>query len=43
MTALSDLTLEELQGRLAEWGFKPSHAARLLRSYYSGAGRISWA
>ena len=43
MTALSDLTLEELQGRLAEWGFKPSHAARLLRSYYSGAGRIAWA
>ena len=43
MNALSDLTLEELQGRLAEWGFKPSHAARLLRSFYAGAGQIEWA
>ena len=43
MNALSDLTLEELQGRLAVWGFKPSHAARLLRSFYAGAGQIAWA
>jgi len=41
--ALSDLPLEELQCRLAEWGFKPSHAARLLRSFYAGAGQIAWA
>jgi len=40
--ALSDLTLEELQRRLAAWGFKPSHAARLLRSFYHGAGQIAW-
>jgi len=40
---LSDLTLEELQRRLAKWGFKPSHAARLLRSFYAGAGQIAWA
>jgi len=24
------------------WGFKPSHAQRLLRSYYSGAGEVAW-
>jgi 23S rRNA (adenine2503-C2)-methyltransferase len=42
LSALSDLTVEELQGRLTAWGFKPSHAARLLRSFYSGAGQIAW-
>jgi 23S rRNA (adenine2503-C2)-methyltransferase len=36
--ALSDLPLEELQRRLAGWGFKPSHAARLLRSFYAARG-----
>ena len=40
---MSDLPLEELQRRLAGWGFKPSHAARLLRSFYAGAGQIAWA
>jgi 23S rRNA (adenine2503-C2)-methyltransferase len=42
VNALSDLTVEDLQLRLAAWGFKPSHAARVLRSFYAGAGQIAW-
>ena len=43
MKALSDHSLAEFEQQLAEWGFKPSHAARLLRSFYAGAGQIAWA
>ena len=40
MTELADVTIEELQQELSGLGFKPSHAARILRSYY-GAGGLS--
>ena len=43
MKALSDHSLAEFEQQLAEWGFKPSHAARLLRSFYAGAGQVAWA
>ncbi len=35
MRTLSDYTLEEFQRELAAWGFKPSHAARVLRAHYA--------
>jgi 23S rRNA (adenine2503-C2)-methyltransferase len=42
MKALSDLTIAELEARLIAWGFKPSHAERLLRAYYLHGGEIPW-
>jgi 23S rRNA (adenine2503-C2)-methyltransferase len=42
MKALSDLTSAELEARLSAWGFKPSHAERLLRAYYLHGGEIPW-
>lgn len=38
MTDLSEHTIETLQQQLAALGFKPSHAAPLLRSYYAACG-----
>lgn len=38
--ALADFDLEELAGRLASWGHKPSHAARILRDFYLSGGNI---
>lgn len=35
--ALSEFTLAELEQLFADWGFKPVHAARVLREYYRGA------
>ncbi len=34
--ALADLDTEQLGRRLAEWGFNPVHAARILRAHFSG-------
>jgi 23S rRNA (adenine2503-C2)-methyltransferase len=42
LKALSDFSSAEFGQQLAAWGFKPSHAARLLRSFYTGAGQIAW-
>ncbi len=42
MTSLADLTVSELTSHLAAWGWKPSHAERVLRAYYLGGGRIAW-
>jgi 23S rRNA (adenine2503-C2)-methyltransferase len=42
LKALSDYSLTEFEHRLTAWGFKPSHAARLLRSFYAGGGQIAW-
>jgi 23S rRNA (adenine2503-C2)-methyltransferase len=42
MRALSDFDLAGLQEQIAGWGFKPSHAPRLLRDYYSRAGAVDW-
>ncbi len=35
--ALSELSLSELEQRLAVWGWNPVHAARVLRAHYAGA------
>jgi 23S rRNA (adenine2503-C2)-methyltransferase len=42
MPALSDTSLDQLQSTLRGWGFKPSHAARLLRCFYRDGGTIAW-
>jgi 23S rRNA (adenine2503-C2)-methyltransferase len=33
---LADLDLADLAQRFADWGFKPGHAARVLRAFYAG-------
>lgn len=35
-TALSETSLPDLARLVAEWGFNPVHAARVLRAYYTG-------
>jgi 23S rRNA (adenine2503-C2)-methyltransferase len=40
MSALSEHTIESLQRLLSSWGYKPSHAAPLLRAYYAGGGHL---
>ena len=42
VTALSDYSLAGLQDLLSSWGYKPSHASRMLRSYYAASDRIDW-
>ena len=42
MKALSEVNLEGLQERFTAWGFKASHASRLLRDYYANAGIVAW-
>lgn len=41
MTVLADLDPVTLAQRFAEWGYKPSHAARVLRAYYAGREIVS--
>jgi 23S rRNA (adenine2503-C2)-methyltransferase len=36
LTALSDIEPHELAQQFTDWGFKPSHAARVLRAHYAG-------
>ena len=43
MKALSEFEPDELADVLASWGFKRSHARRLLLSYYAHAGAVAWA
>lgn len=38
-TALADIESAELAERFSDWGYKPSHAARVLRAHYAGQGR----
>jgi 23S rRNA (adenine2503-C2)-methyltransferase len=40
MAALTDYDLDMLRGQFERWGFKPSHADRLLQTFYRQAGRI---
>lgn len=37
-----ECTLDGLAARIADWGFKPSHAARVLRSFYRANGEVAW-
>ena len=43
MRALTDYDPEELAAQFADWGCKPSHAARLLHAFYLGAGQVDLA
>lgn len=36
--ALADFEPDELARQFVDWGFKPSHAARVLRAHYAGQG-----
>ncbi len=36
--ALTDFDIPSLEARLAEWGFRPAHAATLLKALYRGNG-----
>ena len=38
--ALAHVSLAELELALAAWGYKPSHAARVLRAFYATGGAI---
>ncbi len=38
--ALTDFDPDTLAARFAEWGCKPSHAARLLHAFYNSAGQV---
>ena len=40
-SALSEFSLPSLEQLVAAWGFKPGHAARLLRNYYAGADDLT--
>ena len=42
MTALADYSLAAFETELAAWGFKASHAGRVLRAYYSVRDEIGW-
>ncbi|MBI5799703.1 MAG: 23S rRNA (adenine(2503)-C(2))-methyltransferase RlmN [Verrucomicrobia bacterium] len=41
MTSLADLDSPGLAQQFAAWGYKPSHAARVLRSFYDGREIVS--
>ena len=40
MAAISEFDLAGLEGLIDGWGFKSSHAARILLAYYGGVGEI---
>ena len=42
MIALAEHTPQSLAAQLVSLGFKPSHAAPLLRAFYAGGGEIAW-
>ena len=39
--ALAEFSLTELEQQLAAWGYKPVHAARVLREYYARGGELA--
>lgn len=39
-SALADLDLPVLEAQLSAWGYKPSHAARVLRAWYARGGEF---
>ncbi len=41
MRPLVEFTLADLENRLAGWGFKPVHAARVLREFYARGGELA--
>lgn len=43
MSTFSEFSHEELALQLSRWGFKPSHARRILRDYYDRGGETDFA
>jgi len=43
MPFLSEFDIAELGALFSQWGFKPTHAASLLRAYYDGDGQVDFA
>jgi 23S rRNA (adenine2503-C2)-methyltransferase len=43
MSSLADVDPDALARQIDTWGFKPSHARRILLSYYTAAGNVAWA
>lgn len=41
-TALTDFDINTLASQFADWGFKPSHATKLLREFYRQSGRLEF-
>jgi 23S rRNA (adenine2503-C2)-methyltransferase len=41
MRPLVEFTLADLENQLAGWGFKPVHAARVLREFYARGGELA--
>ncbi len=41
MTVLADLDPADLAQQFADWGYKPSHATRVLRAFYEGRELVS--
>jgi 23S rRNA (adenine2503-C2)-methyltransferase len=42
MKTLAECNEAELGDAMVRWGFKRSHAGRVLRSYWAGAGAVDW-
>lgn len=42
-TALAEFSLLDLEHQLADWGFKSSHAGRILRAFYQTGGELDTA
>jgi len=42
MSFLAEVSEEALRRQLQGWGFRPSHAGRLLRAFYAGGGEVAW-
>ncbi|HUG13200.1 MAG TPA: 23S rRNA (adenine(2503)-C(2))-methyltransferase RlmN [Opitutaceae bacterium] len=42
MVDLHSFSIGQLESTLAAWGFKPSHAARILRSFFAHGGSVNW-
>ena len=38
---LADLSLPDLERQLVVWGYKPTHAARVLRGFYASGGELT--
>ena len=41
MRSLASFAPDELAAQLADWGFKPGHAARVLRGFYASGGQVA--
>ena len=42
MSSLAEHDLDTLQRQISAWGYKPAHAAPVLRAFYADEGEIGW-